>query len=99
MLTVSVLICVAGHTCIYMYTHTWYIPVFVCVPVGNTFSAVLWVGPGGVELRHHCLSQAAGSGSSKLNPLNLCPLLTQSGRHRENIPPVALRAQILHLFP
>lgn len=45
------------------------------------------------------VSQLCSRQAPKQNP---CSLLTQSSGHRENTPPVALRAQILHpvsLFP
>lgn len=131
MLSVSVLLCVA--VCVYLCMYVVYTYLFLRVPTGNIFSALLRVGPGGVELWWPHLSWAAGSGNLEVNPAdtaraypqgaaaphfwiwaetavsqlsgrqapkqNLCPLVTQSSGHGENIPPVALRAQILHLFP
>lgn len=54
----SVLISVAGH----VYRYVCYIYTFVCMPAGNIFSALLLVGPGGMERWQPCLCQAATSG-------------------------------------
>lgn len=59
-LCMSVLISVAGR--VYRYVYVTYMQLCVCVPTGDIFSALLLVGPGGMEWWQPCLSRAARSG-------------------------------------
>lgn len=51
--------------CIYICMYRCSIHMFVCVPVGNTYSASLLTGPGDMKLQQPRLWQATGFGSSQ----------------------------------